>query len=194
MIKLRNTIDEYIFVKMIDDEDMNNRIVNRIDTIGDETYHMTNVKADCTLGKLHYQYEEFRKLADITEDFCKESSGKIQFEFENHIGRYKNPIWYETAIASQYCNVMWGTRATSEQVTIPHDHWPSTWAFCYYIDPPEGCPNLNFPTLDYELEIEHGMLVIFRGHLMHESKSLPFEGDRYCVAGTVVFNPPQTQS
>lgn len=194
MIKLRNTIDEYIFVKMIDDEDMNNRIVNRIDTIGDETYHMTNVKADCTLGKLHYQYEEFRKLANITEDFCKESSGKIQHEFANHIGRYNNPIWYETVIASQYCNVMWGTRATSEQVTIPHDHWPSTWAFCYYIDPPKGCPNLFFPTLDYELEIQHGMLVIFRGHLMHEARSLPFEGDRYCVAGTVVFNPPQTQS
>lgn len=191
MIKLDN---EYIFTKVIDDEDMNNRMINRIHNIGDETHRITNVKADCTLGKLHEQYEEFRNLADIVEDFCKESSGDMQLDYPNHVTRFNNPIWNAGYIQSQYCNVMWGTRATSGEITTPHNHWPATWAFCYYIDPPEGCSNLHFPTLETELEIEHGKLVIFSGNLMHETVSLPFEGDRYCVAGTVVSNPPRTQS
>lgn len=192
MIKLRNEHDDYIFIKMIDDEYMSMSMVNRIDTIGDQTNHTTNVKADCTLSLL--KYPEFQRLQTIVEDFCKESSEEIQLEWWGHHSRNERPVWNESYIQSQYCNAMWGTRSVSGEITTPHDHWPTTWSFCYYIDPPEGCSNLYFPTLDYELEIEHGKLVIFRSHLIHETVSLPFKGHRYCVAGTVVSNPPRTLS
>lgn len=191
MIKLRNVSEEYIFTKIIDDEEMNTRMIARIDEIGDEAFRKTNVKADCTSGNLHHQYPEFNSLSHIIEDFCKESSYEMQMDWENHQFRANSLDWNNAYIQSQYCNMMWGTRYESGEITTPHDHWPTTWAFCYYIDPPENCSGLIFPTLDYELKIEHGMLVIFRSHLIHETTQKSFEGNRYCVVGTVVSNPPQ---
>jgi len=191
MITLQNKHDDYLFVKTLDDEDMNMRMVNRIDSIGDELHHTTNVKSDVTLSLL--KYPEFQKLQVIVEDFCKESSEKIQKEWWGHNSRVDRPIWNKSYIQSQYCNAMWGVNGVSGEITTPHDHWPSTWSFCYYIEPPEGCSNLFFPTLGYGLEVEHGKLVIFRSHLIHETVSLPFEGNRYCVAGTIVFQMPTLQ-
>jgi hypothetical protein len=183
--------DEYVFVKMIDDEDMNTRIVNRVCDIGDEAGRTSNIKADCTSGQLHWEYPEFTKLAEIIEEFCIESSLEMNMDNKNHRHRVSMPLWNNLYIQSQKVISMWGIRSISEEVTTPHDHWPCTWAFGYYIDPPEGCSNLVFPTLGKEIQIENGKLVIFRGHLIHEVISKEFDGDRFCIAGTVVFNPPQ---
>jgi len=187
-MKFKNTQDDYIFTKLIDDEDMNTRLVNRIADAGDEVYRITNVKADTTLGHYHELYPEFRKLADIIEDFCRESSIEMNMDFENHHHRVSMPAWKEGYIDSLKVNNMWGIRAESGEITQPHNHWPSTWAFCYYIDPPQGCSNLVFPTIGTEVEIENGKLVIFQGHLIHEAVQKEFEGDRFSVAGTVVFS------
>ena len=65
MIKLRNVSEEYIFTKIIDDEEMNTRMIARIDEIGDEAFRKTNVKADCTSGNLHHQYPEFNSLLSL---------------------------------------------------------------------------------------------------------------------------------
>ncbi len=189
MLKLRNVHDDYIFIKMLDDEDMNMRIVDRLNSL-DERILDTNVESGIIPAVK--QFPEFQKLQTIVENFCKESSEKIQLDWWGHHSRNKpNKFWNKSYIQSQYCNVMWGVRQVSGQITTPHDHWPTTWSFVYYIDPPEGCSNLFFPTLDYGLEIEHGKLVIFRSHLIHETVSLPFEDYRYCVAGTVVFSLPE---
>lgn len=184
MIKLENTQNEYIFTKIIDDEDMNMRIINRIDTVGDKMNHSTNVKADTTSPDI-IQYPEFQKLSSIVTEFARESSRELQYEHSNHISRVENFLWYEAYINSLSCSVLWGTRYKSGEVTIPHNHWPNTWAFCYYVDPPENCSGLIFPDSDYELEIEHGMLVLFSGSMIHETTSKEFEGYRYCVAGTI---------
>jgi len=191
MITLQNKHDDYLFVKTLDDEDMNRRMVERIEEIGDQLHHTTNVKSDVTLSLL--KYPEFQKLQVIVEDFCKESSEKIQKEWWGHHSRVDRPVWNTSYIQTQYCNAMWGVNGVSGEITTPHDHWPSTWSFCYYIDPPEGCSDLFFPTLGYTHKIEHGKLIIFRSHLLHETVSLPFEGNRYCVAGTIVFQMPTLQ-
>jgi hypothetical protein len=185
MKKIVDNRGSYIFTKMLDIEDLNTRMINRIDEIGDEAFHMTNVKANCTFFDLHHKYPEFKSLSDIVEDFSKKSSYKMQMDWENHHFRADSVEWYNSHIESQYCNLMWGTRYENEEITTPHDHWPAIWAFCYYIDPPEGCSNLIFPTLDYEIEIEHGLLVLFPGDMIHETVSKNFDGYRYCIAGTI---------
>jgi len=190
-MKYSNTQDDYIFTKMIDDEDMNTRIVNRIADAGDQVHRITNVKADTTFGNMHSVYPEFRKLADIIEEFVKESSIEMNMDYENHHHRLSMPMWKQVHIDTLRVNNMWGIRAEKEEVTQPHNHWPNTWAYCYYIDPPEGCSNLVFPTIGTEIEIENGKLVLFQGHLIHEAVSKQFEGDRFSVAGTIVFTPPQ---
>ena len=185
MMKMTNNRGSYIFTKMLDIEDLNTRMINRIDEIGDEALHMTNVKADCTSFDLHQKYPEFRLLSDIVEDFCKKSSYEMQMDWKNHHFRADSVEWNKTHIQSQYCNLMWGTRYKNEEITTPHDHWPAIWAFCYYIDPPEGCSGLIFPTLDYEIKLEHGLLVLFPGDMIHETVSKNFDGYRYCIAGTI---------
>jgi len=190
-VKYKSNQEEYIFTKIIDDEDMNTRLVNRIADAGDEVYRTTNVKSDMTLGNCHESYPEFRKLADIIEDFCKESSIEMNMDFENHHHRVNMPVWKEGYIDSLIVNNMWGIRAESGEITQPHNHWPTQWGFCYYIDPPEGCSNLVFPTIGTEVEIENGKLVIFQGHLIHEAVQKEFEGDRFSVAGTVIFSGGQ---
>jgi hypothetical protein len=190
MIKLKNTQDEFVFTKIIDDEEMNMKIINRIDMIGDVMNHTTNVKADTTFADI-LSYKEFQRLGDIVTEFSRESSHELQKQHPNHLSRMNNIFWYDTYINSLECSVMWGTRYKSGEVTIPHNHWPNVWAFTYYIDPPEDSSGLYFTDSDYELEIEHGMLVLFNGNMIHEVKPSKFDGYRYCVAGTVVSNPPQ---
>ena len=184
MIKLRNEFDDYLFTKVLDDEDMDMRIVHRLDSLN-ERIEDTNVVGGIIPAVR--QFPEFQKLRTIVENFCKESSEKVQEDWWGHRQRNSQSVWNKAYIQTQYCNAMWGVRQDSGQITTPHDHWPTTWSFVYYIDPPEGCSDLFFPTLDYSLEVEHGKLVIFRSHLIHETVSVPFEGYRYCVAGTVVF-------
>jgi hypothetical protein len=186
-MKYKNTQDDYIFTKMIDDEDMNMRIVNRIADAGDEVYQVTNVKADVTMGNYHTLYPEFRKLADIVEDFCKESTIEMNMDFENHHYRINLPQWRSVAVESLKVNMMCGIRYTSGEVCLPHNHWPAQWAFTYYIDPPEGCSNLVFPTIGTEIEVEHGKLIVFQGSTIHETVAKQFEGERFTVSGTVTF-------
>ena len=184
MITLQNKQNEYIFTKVLDNEDMNMKIVTRIDTIGDKMNHTTNVKADTTLPDI-IQYPEFQELSGIINEFCRDCSNKLQYEHPNHVSRANSPVWYDAYIKSLQVSVMWGTRYESGEVTIPHNHWPNTWAFCYYIDPPENCSGLIFPDSDYELKIENGMLVLFSGHMIHNTLAKEFRGNRYCVSGVI---------
>jgi len=184
MIRRENIHPELIFTKILDDEDMNNRIINRIDEVGDEQNLGTNNQCLCTNFGMHKQYPEFAQLADEALDFCQLSSDDVCNDFENHKIRLTQP-GYNYFIQTLSNTLVWGTRAESGEIVRAHDHWPSVWGWTYYIDPPEGCSNLYFPTLDYELEIEHGMLVAFRGHVIHETRPQSFDGYRYCVAGTL---------
>lgn len=189
-ITTRETMDEYIFTKYIDDEEMNEGIIRGIRETGDETNHLSNLKHDTTLGFMHMKYpDSFGKLVTYIEDFCKSSSLQRNYENPNHAHRPDIPLWKEAYIDNQKVNVMWGARAESGQIATPHDHWPTIWTFCYYIQPPEGCSGLYFRNSDYELPVEHGLLVIFNSNLIHETLSREFKGERFCVSGTVVSNP-----
>lgn len=182
-----------IFEKFIDDPEMDAQIVARILENGDEMNYTTNVKSDVTYicspqKQFDRPYPEMNKLKKYVTDFCKESSREMNMAHEWHNKRFHTEEWNDEYVANQNVNGMWASRATTTEVTVPHNHWPNTWAFCYYIDPPEGCSDLIFPTVGKEVKVEHGKLVIFQGHLMHETVSKRFEGDRFVVAGTVVNN------
>ena len=69
MLKLRNVHDDYIFIKMLDDEDMNMRIVDRLNSL-DERILDTNVESGIIPAVK--QFPEFQKLQTIVEDFCKQ--------------------------------------------------------------------------------------------------------------------------
>lgn len=186
MKKIEDTREQYIFTKTFDIEALNTRMVNRIDELGDQMNYTTNVRAHTTHSTL--KYPEFVEFSKIVEEYAIECSIQMTNDYENHLTRLDS-VWKSLYIDTQVCGVMWGSKYASGEVAVPHDHWPATWAWVYYIDPPETAPGLYFPTLDYEQEIEHGMLIMFSGNLMHEVRSQEFDGYRYVVAGSVLTNP-----
>lgn len=185
MITLRNDIDEYIFTKKIDNESLNMKFVDAIENAKsfEFGYNAKTPVVDLSEGEL------FDEMSSIVNDFAIQSSHDYNDQFEGHKLRKENTLWVDSHITGTKCYWMWGMGYRSGEYTMPHNHWPATWTFTYYIDPPEGCSGLYFPTLDYELKIEHGLLVLVKGDLIHEVKPSEFEGQRYCIGGLISANP-----
>lgn len=188
---------DYIFETVLDDEDMNSRICQRITDVGDEVHRLSNIKADMMFVrtlKFDRPFPEFRKLISHVEDFSRAASREMNLDHEYHSDRLSSDEWRHEYIDSQHVNAMWGSRGLSNEITLRHNHWPAIWAFVYYIDPPEGSSNLVFTDMNKEIKPENGKLILFGGHVMHETVPKEFEGERFMVAGTVVSNPPETLS
>jgi len=187
MITLRNDVDEYIFTKTIDNESLNMKFVDAIEKRSSIKklggWSAKTDVVDLSAGEL------FDEMSVIVEEFAIEASHNYNNQFEGHRLRKDNPYYVEGNISGTKCYVMWGMGYRSGEYTVAHNHWPVTWTFTYYIDPPEGCSGLYFPTLNYELKVEHGLLVLIKGDLIHEVKPSEFEGRRYCIGGLISANP-----
>ena len=65
------------------------------------------------------------------------------------------------------------------EYTVPHTHFPSTFACVYYVDVEEGCSPLVFED-KLEVKPENGLLVIFPAILKHEVP--PTKGRRIAIS------------
>ena len=54
---------------------------------------------------------------------------------------------------------IWGTKYKSNDETIEHNHYPSSWSFVYYPNEVEGAPGLTFGEAGVERTIKKGMLL-----------------------------------
>lgn len=176
---------ERIYSLVIDNERMNIQLINLIDSIGDEVKYKSNVKALTTFNLINRNFAEIDELCKIINNFSKECAIKEQHAHPNHVKRLGMESWREEYIDKPKVNAIWGTRYEGDEITIPHDHWPSIWAFTYYIDPPKNAQGLWITDANAEIPIEHGKLLLFRGHVIHETKPIQLNDYRYCIAGTV---------
>lgn len=188
MHTVETKLTERIYTLDIDNEDMNTRLVELIDSTGDENHFLSNVKALTTgtfLSK-ELEYPGIKTLCEIISKFAIECAEKENmYQSPNHYRRSQMSN-YNTFIKNSRVVAIWGTRYEKEEITIPHNHWPARWAFTYYIDPPENAQGLWITDAEVEIPIKHGRLLLFRGHVMHETKPVQLKGYRYCVAGIVV--------
>jgi len=163
---ITGSITSEIFIGHIkDQEEMNKDIIKTIDQeVGWHDYK-TNVKAQMTDWRLH-NYPGFDKFCVIISKVAKAIS--------------KN-----TSYSKFYIDNVWGCKYKSNEETLVHDHWPNIWSLAYYISPPENCSELVFPEFNYEIKPEHGMLVIFPGHYLHQVNKKPFKGYRYVVSANI---------
>ena len=188
MHSVETKVVERIYTLDIDNEDMNTRLVERIDTTGDENNFLSNVKA-LTTGTFHskeLEYPEIKTLCEIISKFAVECAEKENmYQSPNHLRRSQMSNWYNAYIKHLKVTAIWGTRYEKEQITIPHNHWPARWAFTYYIDPPENAQGLWITDAGVEIPIKHGRLLLFKGNVIHETKPVRLKGYRYCIAGTV---------
>jgi hypothetical protein len=163
---MASSSDFYYWVKL-SDTSFNDDIIRFIDSKEDEQKHSTNVKAKMTGWHVENE-KEFEVLKMYILDFAKEVSKE----------KYNQNISFQI-------ESMWGAAYKKGDFTLAHDHWPATWASCYYINPPKKCSGLYFNDLDEELIVENGMLVLFPGWVRHEVKSQKIEGTRYVVAANL---------
>ena len=186
MHQVMTQLSERIYTLDIDDEDMNTRLIERIESTGDERDFLTNVKALETDNLLHRGYPEIETLCKKIRKFAIECSFKENlYQSPNHEKRARDSRWVDVYVNSMNVNAIWGTRYEKTQIVKPHNHWSARWAFTYYIDPPENAQGLWITDAGVEIPIEHGRLLLFRGHVIHETKPVELKGYRYCVAGVL---------
>lgn len=168
------TIPNYrstIYTCVIDEDNINNTIVEVINSCGDTQNHTSNIKADMTDWKMMNK-PGFKELSDIVLKMVTFIVGtKYNYSIANFFKIYN----------------MWGVKYKSNDFAIVHDHWPATFSFVYYINPPTNCPSLLFKDYDISIQPEHGLIVVFDGNLSHEVKQQNFDGFRYVVAGNINY-------
>lgn len=156
-----------VFETIIDDEKMNKRLVKAIDKQGDKQNYASNVKAQMTDWRMMEQ-PGFKELAETIKTVTVYAS-------EQRYNIKINPVITD----------MWGVKYKSEEVAIPHDHYPSTWSCVYYINPPKNAPGLYFPEADTEIKLENGLLILFEGNVKHEVRPAKYKGYRYVVSANL---------
>lgn len=185
------------YTKIIDDDDMNNEMLNYIentssfDTSPNNNFFSGEVMINDNNKSLGFlsPSQQFVKLKKYVEKFCKEKTREV---LEHPDNGYKNFTKLEklyvnrTHVRNMKCINLWVTRSVSSNYITPHHHWPHVWGFTYYLNPPKGAKGLYFPNHDKEVELQHGLLILFNGDELHEVKPSTYEGYRYCIAGNLM--------
>jgi hypothetical protein len=161
---------DFYYYTQIPDTSINSGIIELI-----ESYEYNEEQSEYIKGKMTSwnikETEEIRILKSYILDYAK------------CVTKHKFKREHEFRIDS-----MWGIKYESGDSTGKHDHWPSIWTACYYLNPPNDCAGLYFTDLKEELKVENGMLVLFPGWVSHEVRSHKFVGNRYVIAANLFLS------
>ena len=139
---------------------------------GDRKNKRTNVKAQMTEWNMQVEAggEHFQNICDFARELSLENS-PVQFI----------PDVYDC----------WGAVYRKGEFTQSHDHWPSIWSWCYYVNVSSKCSPLHFKNasgiLNEPLNVQpsNGLMVIFPGWVKHEVKPQSCEHERVMIAGNI---------
>ena len=131
----------------------------------------SNVFAWHSNYRTHETTDVFQPLIKTLIDTCNDIS---RDEFKSPIGL---PYYYVV-------DNLWVAMYERNDYTIKHDHFPSVFSACYYVDVKDKCSPITFGTND-ELSIqpENGMLLIWLGIIPH--KVAPTRSERTCICMNV---------
>jgi hypothetical protein len=157
----------FVYNMTVDDPKMTKDIIRVIDAQEDKQSHSTNVKAQMTEWRMQDQ-EGFRDLCYYIENAVVQAS----------LIKYRKEI-------IPIIHSMWGLKYKSSEFAVEHSHYPATWACTYYLNPPDGCPGIEFRKENdewYTIDIHHGLLLVFEGNSTHRVSKKEFAGYRYVVS------------
>ena len=158
------------FEMKLDEPKMDKDIIKEINKQGDRQNCNSNVKAQMTDWHM-MDKPGFNKLKKYINDMASTISIQVMH-------RKIDP----------FITDMWGMKYKSEEISIPHDHWPATWSCAYYVNAPKNAPGLFFPEMGDqggERQLEQGLLVMFPGHTKHSVRPMKFKGSRYVVSANI---------
>ena len=145
------------------------RWIEKIRSIGDKMNNTTNIKGTMTDYNDLVKLPEFDPIKDFALSIVKEhprnTRADVDFEISN----------------------MWGAIYNKGDYTVPHWHWPSTYAFVYFLKSDNNSTPLCFTdsSEDFFLHPTESSFILFPAHLFHHVPHQKDDTDRIIIAGNI---------
>ena len=154
-------------------KELNKKLEYSIRKTGDEMNRTTNVQADMTDYKTHETNIHFQTLGEKVIELSRDGmKNKHQFIITD----------------------MWGAIYKKGDWTKPHQHWPYTWSFTYYVKVSEKTSPIVFSNVvrPHNKEIEKmpiqpktGDILIWNSLLTHEVPKQEVDEERIMISGNL---------
>lgn len=109
---------------------------------------------------IEYKYEDYLPLSD-------NGGGKYNFNID--------------AFKLVHC---WSVFYNKGDCVEPHNHFPYSLSFCYYVDTPEGSSPLIVD--NEEINVKQGQIIFFSGNVFHSVPTSNIDG-RCGIAGNIMY-------
>ena len=127
----------------------------------------SNVKAWHSGYRTHETTDVFDPLIKLTSQLCNEIGDEY---FGTSV---KDPYHYK-------CDNLWLAMYKKNDHTIIHNHFPSIFSSCYYVDVKDNCSPILFGEKgELSIQPKNGMLLIWMGMIPH--KVMPTKKKRTCI-------------
>ena len=156
---------------------VNAALIELIQTQGDRQDRKTNVKADMTDWNLPIDHQKppYNQFFDF-----------LRVSILDSITKLVNPIDYSRCEPHSYSvTTLWGAVYRSGDYTKMHNHFSSTFSFCYYLKMNNPPTPLQFRSIDHIITPTEGMLIMFPGWMDHEVSNVVSEDERIVLAGNI---------
>ena len=122
----------------------------------------------------HETTDVFDPLIKLTIDTCNDITN--EYYHNNLINGYHFVV-----------NNLWLAMYEHNDYTMKHNHFPSVFSACYYVDVKDNCSPIIFGEND-ELSIqpENGMLLVWLGMIPH--KVMPTKKKRTCICMNIIVS------
>ena len=135
----------------------------------------SNVQAWHSDYLTHEKTDVFAPLIKLTIDTCNSISDDV----------FKSPIRlpYHYSVDN-----LWVAMYEHNDYTMKHDHFPSVFSACYYVDVKDNCSPIVFIGSDKEISIQPktGMLLIWNGTIPH--MVAPTKKKRTCICMNIMVS------
>ena len=159
---------------------VNDALIDLIRAQGDRQGRKTNIKADMTewLLPIDHQAPPYNQFFDL-----------LRVGVVDSITQLLKPIDYSRQPPYSYSiTSLWGAIYHTGDYANTHNHFASSFSFCYYLkmnDPPAP---LQFRSIDYSITPTEGMLIIFPGWMNHEVPEITTTDERIVLAGNIAVH------
>jgi hypothetical protein len=159
---------------------VNAALIDLIRAQGDRQDRKTNVKADMTdwILPIDHQQPPYHQFFDFLRVSVVDSITQLFKPLD-----YRRQKPYSYSITS-----LWGAVYNAGDHTIPHNHFASSFSFCYYLKMNNPPTPLQFGSIDHSITPTVGMLIMFPSWLDHGVPECMSQDERIVLAGNITVH------
>ena len=161
-------------------EAVNTALIDLIRSQGDRQDRKTNVKAMMTdwILPVDHQQPPYNQFFD-----------HLRVGIVDSITQLFKPLDYSRQQPYSYSiTSLWGAIYNTGDHTISHNHFASSFSFCYYLKMNNPPTPLQFKSIDHSITPTEGMLIIFPGWMDHGVPESISADERIVLAGNIAIH------